>query len=78
VPIRPTRRIAYAGLARSEHSASQEDGSGVEPPPTASDKHDGPSPTREGGMSLPARAWLVVGAAAALWAVAALGIALIF
>ncbi|WP_129792158.1 hypothetical protein [Sphingosinicella sp. CPCC 101087] len=79
MPAKPAERIAYAGLARSENSASQEDGPGLEPlPPTARDKHDGPSPTRDGGMSLPARAWIIVGAAGLLWIAAALGIALLF
>ena len=78
LPIR-RERIAFAALAQPDQSGPVEDAVRTESQVQQGRKAADMSPAdRNQGLSLPARAWLIVGAAALLWAIAALVFVLLF
>lgn len=75
----PARRpLALAGLAQSKHSGPLDSDTALEA--QIRDVRDGagaPLSGKNRGLSVPARAWIAITAAAALWAIIALVLALI-
>ena len=77
--IRREPNIAFATLVQPEQSGPVDDATRTESQVQQGRKAADMSPAdRNQGLSLPARAWLIVGAAAALWAIAALVFMLLF
>lgn len=77
--VRRERDIAFATLAQPDQSDPADNGTRSENQLQQGRKAADMSPAdRNHGLSLPARAWLIVGAAALLWAIAALVFVLLF
>ncbi|MDQ8755446.1 hypothetical protein RCO27_04315 [Sphingosinicella sp. LHD-64] len=75
----PARRpVALAGLAQSKHTGPLDSDTALEA--QIRNVRDGPGKPVSGksrGLSVPARAWIAVGAAALLWVIIAVVLALI-